>query len=153
MRYRAPAWQTLAFTAIVAVIASATWAFSRPVELRFDGHTVNSDVPPIATRAKVFVPMRALSDAMGADTTLDEKTHEVTVTRGDRAFRVKIGSTHAKLNGMPVTLHEVPFRVRGRVMIGMRQFAEAFGMRANYDAHERRIDINSNGIVAIDRGE
>jgi hypothetical protein len=154
MTYRLPAWQTLAFTIAAAAIASAAFAFSRPVELRVDGRTLASDVSPIATaHAGVYVPLRALADALGADTTVEDKGRSVTVVRGDRALRIKVGDTHAKLNGMPMTLREAPFRVRGRVMIGMKSFANALGVRGDYDARDNRVDFTSSGVVAVDRSQ
>ena len=70
MKYRRPAWQTIVLTVVVATMASALLAFSRPVEMRVNGQTLQRDVSPVTTAAdKVYVPLRPLAEALGAVTT------------------------------------------------------------------------------------
>ncbi|HVA28488.1 MAG TPA: copper amine oxidase N-terminal domain-containing protein [Candidatus Baltobacteraceae bacterium] len=145
MIYRRPSAQTLVLTAALATAASALFAFSRPAEMMVDGARVVSDVPPITTASdKAFVPLRSVADAIGAETLVEG--NRVTVVRGDRSLRLRIGDVHASDNGMPLTLQHAPFRVRGRVMIGLNAFAHAFGMQATYDPRTARIDVLTPGI-------
>ncbi len=134
-------------TTIVAVVASVLLAFSRPAVMMVDGQRVESDVPPVTTTSdKVFVPLRSIADALGAQTDLDAQSGRIDVVRGDRSLRVRVGDPHATLNGMPLTLKHPPFRVRGRVMISLKTVAAAFGVRASYDARTQRIDVLTPGI-------
>lgn len=112
-----------------------------------DGQRVETDVPPVttATSDKVFVPLRSLADALGAQTDLDEKGH-INVVRGGQSLRIRVGDKHATLNGMPLTLKHPPFRVRGRVMISLKTVAAAFGVRVSYDPRTQRIDVLTPGI-------
>jgi Copper amine oxidase N-terminal domain len=145
--YRAPSWRALCVTAVVALIASALLAFSRPAVMMVDGERIDSDVPPITTASdKVFVPLRSIADALGAETTIDDKTGRVDVIRGNQSLRLRIGDDHATLNGMPLTLKHVPFRVRGRVMVSLKTVAAAFGVRATYDSRTARIDVLTAGV-------
>lgn len=151
MTYRRPAWSSVALTAVAALVASTALAFSRPVELRLNGRDLAIDVPPVtAAHSKVFVPVRTLADALGADTKVNRKSGEISVVRGDRAVRLKVGDKHAKVNGEPMTLDSAPFRVRGRVMMGMKAFARAFGVRATYDSKSARVDVSTTGITTED---
>lgn len=112
-----------------------------------DGQRVESDVPPVTTTSdKVFVPLRSLADALGAQTDLDAQTGHIVVVRGNQSLRVRIGDKHATLNGMPLTLAHPPFRVRGRVMISLKTVAAAFGVRVSYDPRTQRIDVLTPGI-------
>lgn len=139
---------TLAVTAAIALAVSAVLTFSHPAELRVDGQRLVPDVPPITTSSDgVFVPLRALDDALGADTHYTQKTGTVVVRRGDQTLQLKIGDRHAKLNGMPMTLSAAPFRVRDRVMVGLSAVSRAFGVRAHYDKRTARIDVNTPGII------
>ena len=147
MTYRAPSWRTLTLTAAVALLASGLLAFSRPAVMVVDGERIDSDVPPITTTADhVFVPLRSIADALGAETTMDEKTGRIEVIRGSQTLRVQIGSPHATLNGMKFTLQHPPFRVRGRVMISLKVFTTAFDVRASYDPRTARIEVLTPGI-------
>jgi hypothetical protein len=134
-------------TAIVAIVASVLLAFSRPAVMMVDGERVPSDVPPVTTTSdKVFVPLRTIADALGAQTNVEEKTGRIDVVRGNESLRLRVGDVHATLNGMPLTLKHAPFRVRGRVMISLKTVAAAFGVRVAYDPRTQRIDVLTPGI-------
>jgi Copper amine oxidase N-terminal domain len=147
MRYQAPSKPSLAATAVVALLASLTFAYSKPVEMRVDGQAVISDVPPVTTPKDVFVPVRSVTDALGAETRYDKRSGDVVVTRGDETLHLKVGSKQAKLNGMPMTLGHEPFRVRGRVMVGLHAVQRAFGVRVKFDKLTARVDVSTPGVM------
>ncbi|MGB6987076.1 MAG: copper amine oxidase N-terminal domain-containing protein [Candidatus Aquilonibacter sp.] len=145
MTYRRPSLRLLILTAVVAMTASAFVAFSRPIDMVVDGEIVASDVPPVATPGNhVYVPVRTLADALGAQTSIEGQN--VIVVRGGESVRLSVGDVHATVNGMPLTLEHAPFRVRGRVMIGLRSIARAFGVHASYNARLARIAVMTPGI-------
>ncbi|MEO9171165.1 MAG: copper amine oxidase N-terminal domain-containing protein [Candidatus Baltobacteraceae bacterium] len=145
MPYRLPSRQTFAITIAVALLASAMLAVARPVVIDVDGQRLDSDVPAITTAAdNAYVPLRSLADALGAETTVDGEN--IYVTRAHESLRIRVGDTRAAINGEPFTLKHAPFRVRGRVMIGLKPIAQAFDVRATYDTRTARIDILTPGI-------
>jgi copper amine oxidase-like protein len=146
MRYHRPSKATLAATLVLAFFGSLTFAFSKPVEVRVDGQPVISDVPPVTTAKGVFVPLRPVSDALGAETKYEHKSGDVVVTRGDETLRLKVGSTRAKVDGKPVTLKHAPFRVRGRVMVSLKAVQQVFGVRVKFDEMTARVDLNTPGV-------
>ncbi len=149
MRYRPPSKTVLAVTACLALGASLTLVFSKPVDVRVDGQPLISDVPPVSSmRDGVFVPLRSVGDALGADTRYERASGDVVVTRGDQVLHLKAGSTHAKLNGMPMTLHHPPFRVRGRVMVSLRAVQQLFGVRVKFDKMTARVDVDTPGSAS-----
>ncbi len=146
MRYQAPSKVTIGLTAALALAASLSFAFSNQIEVRVDGQPLISDVPPVSSaRDGVFVPLRPVGDALGAETKYDRKSGEVIVTRGDQVLRLKVGSTHAKLDGMPMTLHHAPFRVRGRMMVSLKAVQQAFGVRVRFDKATARVEVETPG--------
>lgn len=146
-RYRKPTWQTLVLTAAIATCASSLMAFSRPVDIVVDGQRIQSDVPPVQTAPdKVYVPLRYLADALGAQTIGEERGEKITIVHGNQSLRLKVGDVHATLNGMPMTLHHAPFRVRGRVMVSLSAISRALGVRTVYHPRTARIDILSSGV-------
>ncbi len=148
MQYKAPGWTTLAVTAAFAIAASVSFSLAKPVEVLVDGQPMLTDVPPVRTDAEtVYVPLRALSDALGAETSYDEKSGDIYLTRGDQLLHLRIGDLHATLNGMPMTLHHAPFRVRGRAMISLRAVQGAFGVRVKFDKSASRVDVNTLGTA------
>lgn len=148
MRYQAPSKLTLFATILASAVAAASVAYSKPVEVRVDGQPLISDVAPVTSGAKdgVYVPLRPVSDALGAETHYEHKSGDVVVTRGDQTLRLKVGSKRAKLNGMPMTLGHEPFRVRGRVMLSLHAVQRAFGVRVKFDKLTARIDVDTPGV-------
>lgn len=140
-------WRGIALIAAVAFMTSAALAISRPTEMLVNGQRVDSDVQPVTTTSsRAYVPLRTLADALGAETQLDEKTGDVAVVLGNISLRLRVGDTHATLNGMPLTFKHAPFRVRGRVMISLDQVARALNVRARYDSRNARIEVVTPGI-------
>jgi N-acetylmuramoyl-L-alanine amidase len=147
MTYRAPNWRTLVITAVAALLASALLVLSQPVAMMVDGQRIESDVPPVTTTPdKVFVPLRSIADALGAEINVDERSGRIEVIRGNQTLKFRVGDAKASLNGMPFTLKHPPFRVRGRVMIALHVVASAFDVRVRYDPRTAQIDVMTPGI-------
>jgi Copper amine oxidase N-terminal domain len=145
MTYQWPRPQTLVLTAVLAAVCSVILTLSRPVEMLVDGQRAESDVPPVTTVSqKIYVPLRSIADALGAETIV--QGDKIFVVRGSQSLRVQLGSEKATINGMPFTMRHAPFRVRGRVMIGLKPITDAFGVRANYDRRTARVEILSGGV-------
>ena len=141
-----PSWKLLAATAVLATIAAAILTFSKPIELRVDGQPVISDVPPVTTAKGLFVPLRPVGEALGAETHYEHKSGDVVVSRGTQVLHLKIGATRATLNGMPMTLKHAPFRVRGRVMVSLHAVQQIFGVRVRFDKATARVEVNTPGV-------
>ena len=150
MTSRRPQWKTLWVTALIALGVAVLLTFSRPVELRVDGQSVLTDVAPVTHDHEVFVPLRVIAEALGADTHFRSRRGEgdtVEVIRGDKRLHFEIGKTQATLNGLPMTLVHAPFRVRGRVLVGMHAISRAFGVKTRYNRRTARIDVDTPGVI------
>jgi len=131
----------------LALMASVLLALSRPIEMLVDGQRVDTDVAPVTTASeKVYVPLRSIADALGAQTESDAKNGAVSVVLGAQSLRVRVGDKHATVNGMAFTLKHAPFRVRGRVMVSLDAVARALHVHARYDARNARIEVITPGI-------
>jgi hypothetical protein len=145
--YAALRWHGLAVIAICALLASSLLAFSRPIVMLVDGERVDTDVAPVTTaNSKAFVPLRSVADALGAETEVDGKTGKISVVLGGQTLQLRVGDTHATVNGMPLTFKHAPFRVRGRVLISLDAVARALNVRASYNPRDARIEVVTPGI-------
>jgi hypothetical protein len=142
-----PSWRLLAGTAGIALTASLALALSQPAILDVDGQRVASDVAPVTTGGVAYLPLRAVSEAAGAETTFDPHTNELTVRRGTDVLTLKIGDRHASFDGRPIELKNAPFTVRGRAMVRASDVALALASNVKYDAVRGRIDVRTPGAV------
>jgi hypothetical protein len=142
-----PSRRLVAVTAFVATIASLFYALGEPAVLSVDGQQILSDVPPVTSAGRAYVPIRAVAEGLGGTTSYDSKSGKVVVIRGSDVLRMKVGSVHAKLNGNKMTLKRPPFVVRGRAMVGLNVVKRAFGSVVAYDRTGRTIDVSTPGVI------
>ncbi|MBV9410343.1 MAG: copper amine oxidase N-terminal domain-containing protein [Acidimicrobiia bacterium] len=136
-------------TALTASLASVLVAASQPASLRVDGEKIASDVPPVTSiKGDAYLPLRAVADAVGADTNYDPKTGVVELIRGQDTLRLRAGVATATLNGKKISLRHAPFAVRGRTMVGLYTVARAFGSHVSYDHKAAKIEVQTSpGMV------
>ena len=78
--------------ALVAVLPSAAQAdvpgasqskAGSAITVHIDGALIQCDVPPIIENSRVFLPMRAAAEAMGASVVWDNASRSISVEKGD----------------------------------------------------------------------
>ncbi len=133
-------------TAVTALAASLGLVLSTPSTISVDGQRLVSDVAPVTTPAGTYLPLRAIADAAGAQTSFDSDG-TIIVRRGTDVIAMRPGTTSAKVNGHAVTLAHAPFTVHGRTMVASATIAEAFGSTVRFDTKHDRIVVRTPGVV------
>ena len=142
-----PSGRLLLLTAATALVASLLVALAEPTSISVDGQRLASDVAPVTTLGGAYLPLRAISDATGAQTTFDDKTGLVTVRRGTDVLVMRVGTTTANRNGHKITLAHAPFTVRGRTMVAGSTISSTFGSSVRFDPKHRRVVVRTPGVV------
>ncbi|MDQ6926511.1 MAG: copper amine oxidase N-terminal domain-containing protein, partial [Candidatus Eremiobacteraeota bacterium] len=112
-----------------------------------DGQRLASDVAPVTTPGGAYLPLRAVADAAGAQTSFDTGDGQVVVRRGTDVLVMRAGTTAARMNGRPVTLAHAPFTVHGRTMVASETIADTLGSTVRYDAKHDRVIVRTPGVV------
>lgn len=134
-------------TAVTALVASLSLALSTPATVSVDGQRVVADVAPVTAAGQAYLPIRAISEATGGQTTYEPATGTVVVRRGSDVLRMRLGEKRATINGQPVTMSKAPFTVRGRAMVPSAVIAQTFGSTVKYDARRLKVDVRTPGVV------
>jgi copper amine oxidase-like protein len=134
-------------TAATALAASLLLALSTPATISVDGQRVASDVAPVTTPGGAYLPLRAIADAAGAETSFDPRSGAIVVRRGTDVLTIHAGSTVATRNGKRVTLAHAPFTVAGRTMVATATIASTFGSTVRYDTKHDRVIVRTPGVV------
>jgi hypothetical protein len=116
-----------------AVLAQA----SSPISIIVDGNTIASDVPPQIINGSTMVPVRVISEALGATVSWDSSTQTVTLLNNGVHVAMTLGG-YTLENGSPITLDNPAQLINGRVMVPIRFIATAFGCQVNWDASSGR---------------
>lgn len=126
------------------VVASSTVAFGstqNPIKVYMDNKQLQMDVSPVIESGRTLVPIRAISEAVGADVNWDSATQTVTISTSDKDISLKINSTSATVNNSKVTI-DVPAKIlNGRTLVPLRFVGESLGAKVDYDATERAVYI------------
>ncbi|MCL1845664.1 MAG: copper amine oxidase N-terminal domain-containing protein, partial [Defluviitaleaceae bacterium] len=92
------------------------------------------DVAPQIANGRTLVPVRFVSDALGATVAWNEATREVTLTKGDVMLTFAIGETAPGMDA-PAQI------VDGRTMVPLKFVGEFFGAMVEWDDEARTIEI------------
>lgn len=93
-----------------------------------DGATKTTDAAPVISQDRTFVPLRALSEAFGAD--VEWKTdNSIIIDYNDTKIVMNVGKTSFTVNGKTKTMDVAPYIVAdaGRAMVPVRFISEALG--------------------------
>lgn len=107
-----------------------------------NGKTVTLEAAPFIQQGTTYVPLRFVTEAMGAEVLYDEKTRRVTVLRGSQMLEMTIGQKDYTLNGVRYSSEVAPFTKNGRTLIPIRLFSEKLGFKVNYEDKLRQITID-----------
>jgi hypothetical protein len=142
-----PDVRLLIATAAAALAVSLSLALSTPATISVDGQRLASDVAPVTTASGAYLPLRAVADASGAQTSFDPANGAITLHRGTDVLVLHPGSAKANLNGHVVTLAHAPFTVRGRTMVAGATIAATLGATVRFDPKHQRVVVRTPGVV------
>lgn len=123
-------------------LSSGQAAASSAVNVYVDGKKVQfSDIAPIMKNERVLVPLRAITEAMGADVKWNASLQRAEISLNERKahfilqlpyvqkYQTSNGSTYSHLLQL-----DVPAQLRqGRTMVPLRAIGESLGYQVNWD--------------------
>lgn len=112
------------------------------VEAYVKGKEVAFDVRPVIKEGRTLVPVRALTEALGAQLSWDPVSRTVTVKAGDKEILLTIDSKTAVVNGTAVELDAAAAILEGRTVLPLRFVAEALGLNVQWEAETQTIVVN-----------
>ena len=107
-----------------------------------NGTALPPNPAPIERAGRLYVPLRAIFEALGASVVYQSGT--INATSGSRTVSLRIGSTNAVVDGRNETLDAPPFIVGATTYVPLRFCSQALGANVNFDS--------SSAIAYVDRG-
>lgn len=102
---------------------------------------ITLDAPPTIVQNFTVVPLRALGDALGAETVYEGTTRTVTVTYGNKTLVFYIDSKLVKVDKEWITADIPATLINNRVMIPVRLVSESFGAIVDWNDATREVII------------
>jgi hypothetical protein len=106
-----------------------------------NGKAVQIDAPAEIMNGRTFLPLRAISEALGATVDWIAETQGITVTLGENSIGLQVGNTSAVVNGTVMTLDAAPYIKNSRTMVPFRVIAEGLGATVEWDPALRIVTV------------
>lgn len=119
------------------------------VSLTLDGQPVQTDVPAFAENGRTLVPVRVISENLGASVTWKQESSQVQIENGQTAITLTLGSAEAVVNGETVRLPSgvpatvVSYEGANRTMVPMRFISEQLGATVEYLADSATVAVTA----------
>jgi hypothetical protein len=126
----------------IACVVAVQQVASADIGITVNGQAAQFSPGPIERSGRVFVPLRAIFERLGATVVYTNGNIDATGS-GGRSVHLQIGSTSANIAGQQQTLDIAPFVIGASTYVPLRFVAQALGATVNYDAQ--------NSLVAIDQ--
>lgn len=133
----------LAFIPFLVIGFMVSTASASGISIIVNGSPISSDVPPQIINGYTMVPVRVISEALGASVSWDSSTQTVSLLDNGIHIAMTINGFTLE-NNSPITLDDPAQIINGRVMVPLRFLAQAFGCQVNWDAANQEVDIASN---------
>lgn len=99
------------------------------------------DTPPVIKHGRTLVPVRALTEAYGAEVDWDAEQKKVTIEKDGDTVELYLNQIHAYVNGEQIEL-DVPAEIMcSRTIVPLRFILEALGYEVDYDEETDTIEI------------
>jgi len=104
-------------------------------------HIAFDDTKPENINGRILVPVRTISEEMGADVSYNNETKQVTIVKGDKTIVLTIGSQEAYVNGEKVLFDVPAMIVEGRTMVPLRFVSENMDAYVDWDGESQVVSI------------
>lgn len=124
----------------------------REAGVTVDEKEIKSDFKPYIKEGRTFVPIREVTESIGAKVDWDNKDKSVTITLNGKAIQMKINSEDVKIDGKntkvdkdqvpQLTLYSSP-RKETKTMVPLRFISETFGYDVDWNNDAIRAEITT----------
>ncbi|CAH2214737.1 stalk domain-containing protein [Tepidibacter aestuarii] len=119
----------------------------KTISIKIDGKVVYTDQNPYIENSRTFVPIRFISENLGADVSWDEDSQEAILEYEDKNIKLPVYSSTATINESTVYL-DAPVNIyNARTFVPVRFVAEAFSCSVNWDSYNYVVDIQTKGYI------
>ncbi|WP_187296255.1 N-acetylmuramoyl-L-alanine amidase [Tepidibacter mesophilus] len=125
-------------------------------KVKLDGNYLEGDVPPVILNDRTLVPVRLISENLGAKVSWDSKEYKVHIQKDDKEIVLKIDSYKAYVNEKEYILPDkVPAKlISDRTMVPVRFVSEQLGVDVDWDSANRVVVLkNKNDYVKVENIE
>lgn len=124
------------------------------IQLVIDNKNITTDVSPMVKNDRMLVPIRVISEELGANVTWDGVNQSVFIEKGNRSILLRIdknlieykvdGNDSYGLSDVPPTI------VSERTLVPVRLISNALGVGVHWNENTRTVTVNSSEGAAVE---
>lgn len=104
------------------------------------------DVAPLIKDGRTFIPIRYVTDSIGAKIEWNAKDQKISITHGEKEVKLWVGKSYADINNEsklidPSNKNIYPFIVNGRTFLPLRFVSENLGLTVEWDSESKEITV------------
>ena len=117
-------------------------------------YTYVSDTAPVMKDDRVYIPFRAVFEALGAEVQYDAGSKTITAKRGSREVAFTVGQDSYSSNGVVVPTDAAAFVQDGRTFVPVRFASQALGVAVGWGADNRTVSlVDKAGLLKKYQGQ
>jgi len=136
--------------AATLLAVTATPVFAQGITLKLNGNTLQPAVAPVIENGSTLVPLRIISENMGASVTWNGEERSVTIEKGDTNIYLVLDQTDVTVNGQVKTLAVAPKSIDGSTMVPIRFVSENLDCAVSWDGANQTVSIIESGVTVTE---
>jgi len=118
-----------------------------PIDIMVNGHYIKTDASPFIISGSTYVPIRFVSEALGADEiSWDSKNNTAVIKSNNIEIVLPIGENYGYINGKYVKIGNGIKLVDDRTFVPVRFISESLGAKVAWDGNYFTVGIDKDGI-------
>lgn len=134
--------QIAGFALGISLLTESVWA--NPISLRMNNELIVPKVAPFEQNGTTLVPLRIVSENLGAQVGWNSNTKIITIKYKDNEMTLNVGSKVAQINGNSKTLSVAPQIKEFTTMVPIRFVSENLGCTVNWNKQLQIISVNDS---------
>lgn len=133
----------ITLTMLILISSSSSFAANQEITLAVNGSIISTDVNPVAINNRTLVPIRAVSEHLGATVGWISEFQEVTLrfNKQNTTIKMKLGSNIIEKNGRASAIDVSPQAINNRTMVPIRFISEMLGYEVLWDNDSKTVNI------------
>ena len=114
------------------------------IRIFLDGRQISTEAAPYIENDRILIPVRSVTEALGAKVDWDSATRTVTICRAAKEIIMIIDEEYATVNGERVMLDAAPGITGGATYLPLRFVSENFSQLVEWNSVNRTVKISEN---------
>lgn len=132
---------------LALLLALAFPCFAGSIQIKLNGTMLQTSVAPLQENGTTLVPLRIISENLGAAVNFNQQTQSITITKDSQNIMLTLGKTTALINNASQTMSMAPKTINNTTMVPLRFVSENLNCKVDWNNAAKLITITSNKAI------